>query len=203
MTKRSTEVHEAVVRLIEEDDSLPFHELISEVGLDPTKDLRFCDWSGIDMSNNDLRGFDFTGCVFTEVNLEGAKIERAIFENADTTGTDFSKVVRKSKPTRKREPLRSESVSYKKRLDEFYNAFQSIRTKEELEVFLHELLTERELHNCVNRFWAVKLLDEGFSYRQIRDILGITLQTVQRATEISNPKSRNRGIRLAIGRSRN
>jgi hypothetical protein len=70
---------EAVARAHTED----FAELVRIAGLDPQRDLRFADWSGVDFRGADLRGFDFTGarlhgCDFTGARVAGARFGQAI-----------------------------------------------------------------------------------------------------------------------------
>lgn len=64
------EIVEARVREITEAGTENFVELLHIAGLDPNRDLRFTDWSGVDFSGCDLVGFDFTGA-----NLKGCLFE--------------------------------------------------------------------------------------------------------------------------------
>jgi hypothetical protein len=54
-----------------------FAELIKLAGLDPKKQLRLADWSGVSFAGCDLRGFDFTGA-----RIDGARVDQA--EISDT-----------------------------------------------------------------------------------------------------------------------
>jgi formylglycine-generating enzyme required for sulfatase activity len=73
---------EARERLVDEAPTEDFAELIRIAGLDPKKNLRFADWSGVDFGGSDLRGFEFTGAQLIGCNLEGALIEGARFDQA-------------------------------------------------------------------------------------------------------------------------
>jgi hypothetical protein len=59
-----------------------FSSLVEVAGLDPKRDLRFHDWSGVSFANQDLRGFDFTGARLVGCNFENARIEGARFDRA-------------------------------------------------------------------------------------------------------------------------
>jgi hypothetical protein len=56
--------------------------LVKATRLDPASDLKFGDWSGLDLSNADLRGFDFTGADLRATRFDNARIAGAIFEGA-------------------------------------------------------------------------------------------------------------------------
>ena len=60
-----------------------FKSLIQLSGLDPTKHLRFADWSGVDFSGCDLNGYDFTGARLHGCNFKGARIVGARFDQAE------------------------------------------------------------------------------------------------------------------------
>jgi CRP-like cAMP-binding protein len=59
-----------------------FDHLVHACGLDPTTELRFGDWHGLDLSGADLRGFDFTGANLTDSRFDDALIAGAIFDRA-------------------------------------------------------------------------------------------------------------------------
>jgi cyclohexadieny/prephenate dehydrogenase len=63
-----------------QDDRLDM--LVKATGLDPKTDLRFGDWSGLDLSGADLRGFNFTGADLTGTRFDNALIAGATFDNA-------------------------------------------------------------------------------------------------------------------------
>lgn len=78
----------AVVEAPTED----FAELLEIGGLDPTRDLRYADWSSSDFGEADVTGWDFTGARLNYADLRRVKnIELAIFNrnlNSDTE-TEF------------------------------------------------------------------------------------------------------------------
>lgn len=76
----------AVARLAQELSSaegLRFTQAIVMAGLDPRRDLRFGDWSGLCLDGEDLRGFDFTGADLRGSTFVNALIEGANFQQAE------------------------------------------------------------------------------------------------------------------------
>jgi hypothetical protein len=67
-------------------DGATFTELMEIAGLDPKRDLRDADLSGVDFAGCDLRGYDFSGAVLTGASFRGAIVDYAVFERADLTG---------------------------------------------------------------------------------------------------------------------
>jgi len=70
------------IEAVAETQTEDFAELIRIAGLDPQRDLRFADWSGVNFQGADLRGFDFTGarlheCDFTRARIAGARFDQA------------------------------------------------------------------------------------------------------------------------------
>ena len=57
-----------------------FRELLKITELDPTKDLRFMDWSGVDFSGCDLSGCDFTGANLMGCQFKDAKLFKGMSE---------------------------------------------------------------------------------------------------------------------------
>ena len=62
-----------------------FKELVSLAKIIPGKDFRHSDLTGVDFGEIDLYGFDFTGSDLRAADLRRAKIEGAIFDDADIT----------------------------------------------------------------------------------------------------------------------
>ena len=71
---------ERVSRAPEDRD---FVKLLRIAELDPSRDLRFFDWTEVDMSGCDLRGFDFTGSNLTACKFDHALISEACFDKAE------------------------------------------------------------------------------------------------------------------------
>lgn len=81
---------------------------------------------------------------------------------------------------------------------ELYEAFLTLKTAEEAERFLRDLLTEEEMAEASRRFWAACKLDEGMSYQDIQAATGLSSTTVAR---ISRWLKRGKdGYRLVIDR---
>jgi hypothetical protein len=60
-----------------------FVRLVERARLDPGKDLRFGNWSGIDFRGCNLAGYDFTGAVLTDCGFNGARVNAAIFAQVE------------------------------------------------------------------------------------------------------------------------
>lgn len=56
-----------------------FTQLVELSGLDPARDLRFGDWSGVDFAGSNLDGYNFTGSALLGCKFEGARIKGAVF----------------------------------------------------------------------------------------------------------------------------
>lgn len=82
--------------------------------------------------------------------------------------------------------------------DELYEAFLMLRSPEEVERFLADLLTKEELLECTRRFWAAQKLDEGISYQVIQDATGLSSTTIARISRWL--KKGKDGYRLVIDR---
>jgi formylglycine-generating enzyme required for sulfatase activity len=90
MPASSKAIHERA-RLVAQSASESFVELIRIAELDPRRDLRFSNWSGISFKGLDLRGFDFTGSRLVQCDFAGARIKDARFEGADIKWSDPKK----------------------------------------------------------------------------------------------------------------
>lgn len=62
---------------------LNFGELLRLARLDPRRDLRYGNWTGVTFDHMDLSGYDFTGSILSGCSFVGAKIEDACFEQAE------------------------------------------------------------------------------------------------------------------------
>jgi formylglycine-generating enzyme required for sulfatase activity len=78
-------IAQAIVNYDRED----FRALIELSGLDPSKHLRFWDWSGLNFERADLRGYDFTGALLCNCRFRGARILGARFDRADLRGSNL------------------------------------------------------------------------------------------------------------------
>lgn len=88
--------------------------------------------------------------------------------------------------------------SLKPTSDELYQAFLTLRSSEEVERFLADLLTKEELLECTRRFWAARNLDEGVSYQVIQEATGLSSTTIARISRWL--KQGKKGYRLVIDR---
>jgi formylglycine-generating enzyme required for sulfatase activity len=70
-------------KLIDEEETDDFATLLRLAGLDPARNLRRADWSGVSFRNTDLRGFDFTAARLHNCDFTGARIAGARFAQAE------------------------------------------------------------------------------------------------------------------------
>mgnify|MGYP001577675856 CR=1 FL=1 len=82
--------------------------------------------------------------------------------------------------------------------EELYDAFLTLRSREEVKRFLGDLMTEEEVLECARRFWAARQLDQGVSYQAIQDATGLSSTTVARISRWL--KQGKKGYRLVIDR---
>jgi UDP-3-O-[3-hydroxymyristoyl] N-acetylglucosamine deacetylase len=61
----------AVARVFDAPTSV-FSDLVAIARLDPTRDLRHLNFTGVDFAGSDLRGYDFTGADLTRTSWDGA-----------------------------------------------------------------------------------------------------------------------------------
>lgn len=73
----------ALVRSASREDRGSFTRLVERSRLDPAKDLRFGNFSGVDFSGCDLRGYDFTGASLVKCSFLNSRIHGAIFTQAE------------------------------------------------------------------------------------------------------------------------
>jgi len=59
-------------------------------------------------------------------------------------------------------------------------ALCSLRNPEEVELFLEDLCTPAELEAMVDRWRVAQLLEQGLSYREIRDLTRVSVTTIGR-----------------------
>lgn len=71
-------------------DGAPFTELVKIAGLDPARDLRDTDLSGVDFAGSDLAGYDFSGARLSNASFVGARnYDHARFERAELDGVTW------------------------------------------------------------------------------------------------------------------
>lgn len=59
-------------------------------------------------------------------------------------------------------------------------ALLSLETRQEMKLFLEDLCTPAELEAMVDRWRVAQLLEQGYSYRDIREITKVSVTTVGR-----------------------
>jgi hypothetical protein len=85
LTKDEAEASIKEVRLAGVEDRVDFVRLVDRARLDPGKDLRYGNFSGVNFAGCNLEGFDFTGACLVGCNFVQARIGGARF-----TQTEFS-----------------------------------------------------------------------------------------------------------------
>jgi hypothetical protein len=78
--KTPEQIDDAIDRVIRTDIS-DFLKLVEISGLNPSKDFRFTNLSGVDFSDCDLSGFDFTGASIEGATFSRSRISSAIFDD--------------------------------------------------------------------------------------------------------------------------
>lgn len=87
---------------------------------------------------------------------------------------------------KKTQKLSTENVSSKKERNVLYDAFLSLKTREECAAFLRDICTRAEIQALQERFVAARLIAEGRSYRDISDTTGASTTTVTRVAHWLN-----------------
>lgn len=68
--------------------------------------------------------------------------------------------------------------------DEFLLAVAEAKSLAEARAFLGDILTEKEMKDCANRWKVAKMLHFGIGYRKIQKVTGISSATVSRIRRI-------------------
>lgn len=69
-------------------------------------------------------------------------------------------------------------------MKDFVSALSAIKTEEEMQAFVQEIFTEKELSDFEKRWQLMKQLKEGKTQREIAKNLGISLCKVTRGNKI-------------------
>jgi len=77
-------------------------------------------------------------------------------------------------------------------------ALLTLRTPEEVRLFLEDLCTPAEIEAMVDRWRVAQLLEKGLSYREIREITEVSVTTVGRVARFMELGTG--GYRLALDR---
>lgn len=79
-------------------------------------------------------------------------------------------------------------------------ALCTLRTPGEMRLFLEDLCTPAEIEAMVDRWRVAQLLDQGMSYREIRDLTQVSVTTIGRVARYMELGAG--GYRTALDRSR-
>ena len=90
---------------------------------------------------------------------------------------------------------RSELRSAARSLSE---ALLSLRSRQEMKLFLEDLCTPAELEAMVDRWRVAQLLEQGYSYRDIREMTEVSVTTVGRVARFLDQGTG--GYRLVLDR---
>ena len=80
------------------------------------------------------------------------------------------------------------------------DAFLSLKNAEEMQRFLRDVCTPKEVADLADRFWVARLLDEGkHSYREIHELTGVSVTTIGRVARFLQQEN-FQGYRLVLDR---
>lgn len=65
-------------------------------------------------------------------------------------------------------------------IEQLWRAFASLKSKDEVHAFLHDILTRTEVQMLAKRLQVVMMLEEGMKYEQIKDALNISEATISK-----------------------
>ncbi len=80
-------------------------------------------------------------------------------------------------------------------------ALLSLQTRQEMKQFLEDLCTPAELEAMVDRWRVAQLLEQGYSYRDIREMTEVSVTTVGRVARFLEQGTG--GYRLVLDRLEN
>jgi TrpR-related protein YerC/YecD len=85
-------------------------------------------------------------------------------------------------------------------MTELFEALRTLKSRQELEVFLRDLCTLGELEAMAHRWQVARLVDKGLPYTEIAEQTGASTATVTRVAHWLNHGEG--GYRLAIDRAK-
>ncbi len=74
-------------------------------------------------------------------------------------------------------------------ISEISQTIRQLKTDDEVQSFLQEVLTQAELDDLSKRWRILKMLDEGYTQREIAKILNVSLCKITRGSQIINDKN--------------
>ena len=85
-------------------------------------------------------------------------------------------------------------------MTELFEALRSLKSRQELEIFLRDLCTLGELEAMAHRWRVARLVDQGLPYTEVAEKTGASTATVTRVAHWLNHGEG--GYRLAIDRAK-
>jgi len=85
-------------------------------------------------------------------------------------------------------------------MTELFDALRSLKSRQELEIFLRDLCTLGELEAMAHRWRVARLVDQGLPYTEVAEKTGASTATVTRVAHWLNHGEG--GYRLAIDRAK-
>ena len=82
--------------------------------------------------------------------------------------------------------------------DKFFEAIKTLQSLEEYRSFFQDILTPAEFQAIKDRWTVAALLDEGYTYREINAISGVSITTVARVARFLSDGSG--GYQIALER---
>jgi len=83
---------------------------------------------------------------------------------------------------------------------ELYDVIDSLKNRQEVRLFLKDLLTGDEMASLMRRVEVAILLRENFSHQEIRELLGVSNNKINKVQKILVSEEGGRGFNLAIER---
>jgi TrpR-related protein YerC/YecD len=71
-------------------------------------------------------------------------------------------------------------------LERLYDAFLSLRDRDECRAFLDDVCTIKEITDMAQRLQTAFLIDDGVSYQKISESIGISTATISRVSRCLN-----------------
>ncbi|MFZ5982037.1 MAG: YerC/YecD family TrpR-related protein [Patescibacteria group bacterium] len=71
----------------------------------------------------------------------------------------------------------------KSKTEYLYSAMLTLKNLDEAKRFFRDLLTEKEIEEMGNRFWAARGLFEGETYEKITEETGLSARTIARISD--------------------
>jgi TrpR-related protein YerC/YecD len=96
---------------------------------------------------------------------------------------------------------RSQQGELKSAARSLSEALLALETRQEVKAFLEDLCTPAEIEAMVDRWRVAQLLDQGLSYRDIRELTEVSVTTIGRVARFIEQGTG--GYRTVLNRTRN